>query len=600
MTITDVLPSNFTYTSSRTFYSDANGESGTLPGTVIYVSATHTVTYSDPTGATCQSPNVLRPDATVEIQGTASTNGTGNPEGSTIVNDASASWTYLDGTTGSGTGSLTTTVVSPVPTPFLTKQGVTQSIGNAGQYKFPPNGGAYQYTYPGNWNGTGAGVNFRIVMNTNGTGSGVNFAVQDPLPCLDNFSGQVYSSPAPAPLRRPAFIPTVVTAAGFTPTAADVITLDYADGTTGTVAYTPGTGWVIPDSPAVAEIDFPPFPEEGSNSSSSMVFNVQGYAALTVSTTSLLTDTATGNAYLVGSGTPVVPEETAQASVMAVSATEPSGTVFYSSVLANYEGPGTCTESVSPAGSPTQYLNNIEIASTPSAAIYIDYLAPAGATITSGQSTTFTFRARRAPSPRGRSRPRRPRTTTGRAAPCWRGSSPPMTLPQAGDYAVDQSPIIVSLGAGCDGTYQNDMTIGYGAPVTACIPGGLAPPLNPPANTGLQSNGSPVAGNYCGSSAPLTIAAINPAFSVDKSVQGNLDPSPVTGGGIGNVSPTGGTATYDVTFTNTGQANLTDPVMYDILPAVGDTYSTSLGARGSQFGVSLTGAGSVPAGVTVS
>ena len=53
---------------------------------------------------------------------------------------------------------------------------------------------------------------------------------------------------------------------------------------------------------------------------------------------------------------------------------------------------------------------------------------------------------------------------------------------------------------------------------------------------------------------------------MNKSVQGNLDTAPIGGGGIGDVSPTGGTAAYDVTFTNTGQANLTDPVMYDICP----------------------------------
>jgi uncharacterized repeat protein (TIGR01451 family) len=65
------------------------------------------------------------------------------------------------------------------------------------------------------------------------------------------------------------------------------------------------------------------------------------------------------------------------------------------------------------------------------------------------------------------------------------------------------------------------------------------------------------------------------------------------------VSASGGIAAYKVTFTNTGQSNLTNPVMYDLLPAVGDTNATSLTPRGSQFGVSLTGVGPVPSGVTV-
>ncbi|GMA96090.1 hypothetical protein GCM10025881_29140 [Pseudolysinimonas kribbensis] len=83
-------------------------------------------------------------------------------------------------------------------------------------------------------------------------------------------------------------------------------------------------------------------------------------------------------------------------------------------------------------------------------------------------------------------------------------------------------------------------------------------------------------------------------------MQGNLDADPVTGGGVGNVSPDGGTAAYKVTFTNTGETNLLDPVMYDLLPAVGDTNTTSTAARGSEFGVTLTHVGPVPAGVTVS
>ncbi|MGN6125326.1 MAG: DUF7507 domain-containing protein, partial [Humibacter sp.] len=55
-----------------------------------------------------------------------------------------------------------------------------------------------------------------------------------------------------------------------------------------------------------------------------------------------------------------------------------------------------------------------------------------------------------------------------------------------------------------------------------------------------------------------------------------------------------------MTFTNTGSTNLVNPVMYDLLPAVGDTNTTNTNARNSEFGVSLTGVGPVPAGVTVS
>jgi uncharacterized repeat protein (TIGR01451 family) len=98
----------------------------------------------------------------------------------------------------------------------------------------------------------------------------------------------------------------------------------------------------------------------------------------------------------------------------------------------------------------------------------------------------------------------------------------------------------------------------------------------------------------------VAATAINKRFLVDKTVQGNLDATPIGSGGIGNVSPTGGTATYRVTFTNTGGANLTDPVLYDLLPRIGDTDASSTTARGSQYAVTFTGLETVPAGVTVS
>ncbi|WP_460625086.1 beta strand repeat-containing protein [Kitasatospora kifunensis] len=604
VSITDQLPTNFTYSSYSTAYIYPSGNTGAAnpPGTITYDPATRTLTYSDPSGTTCQQPAGW----IIYIIGTAASSGTPDPVGSTIANTATAAWTYLDGTTGGNPSSTTTDVVSPVPTPFLSKGGATQSFGNSGQYVFPPNGGHYPYTYPGNWNGTGQSAYYNIALTTTGTAGGADFAVKDPVPCLNNFSGQVYSSPAPGGpyCTSPAFIPTLITPSGFTPTAADSVTVIHTDGSTASVPYTAGTGWLIPTSPAVAEIDFPAFPEEGSNSGTPMYFSVLGYAAATVSTTSLETNTATATAYLVGSTTPLVPQETSQGSFMVVSPSEPSGTVVSPDITSDYNGPGSCVETVhfGHYGSYTGY-NLIEVASAPSQAIYIDYLAPAGATITGGQTNTFALGGIN-----GTPSSYTTAAIAATATPNYNGTGrtllqwviPAGTITQPGDYSVDGTNLTVNLGAGCDGTYQNDLTVGYGAAITGCLDGGgLTPPSNPTANNDLQYNGTPLAGNYCGYSAPLAVAAVNPAFSVDKSVQGNLDPVPVTAGGTGVVSPSGGSATYKVTFTNTGQANLTNPVMYDILPAVGDTDNTNLNARGSQFGVSLTGVGPVPAGVTV-
>ena len=109
--------------------------------------------------------------------------------------------------------------------------------------------------------------------------------------------------------------------------------------------------------------------------------------------------------------------------------------------------------------------------------------------------------------------------------------------------------------------------------------------------------------NYCQWAASLTVPPSGgPAFGLVKSVQGNLDSSPKYSPGIGDASP-GGSGTYTLAWTNTGGKNLTSPVVYDVLPYVGDT-GVSQGqagvARGSEFAPIFAGiSGSLPSGVTV-
>ena len=212
-------------------------------------------------GNVCVGPGV---DMELTIFGTASTAGVPDTPGTTIVNTASASITFIDGSSMTPTALHTVNVVNLVPTPFLGKSGAMPDFNgvNKGQYTF--NGTAYPYTFPGNWTGSGTPMSYLITLATNLTNAGVGFAVQDPLPCLSNLSGGVYTSNAPGTTcANPAFIPTVVTASGFTPTAFDTITVTRADGTTATIAYSPAAGgWPVPASPAVSEIDIPQFPEE--------------------------------------------------------------------------------------------------------------------------------------------------------------------------------------------------------------------------------------------------------------------------------------------------------------------------------------------------
>lgn len=601
LTITDQLPANFTYSSAST--------RNAMPGTLSYEAGTRTLKYSDPSGASCADPPLNLSNAIViTVNGTASEGGVADPVGSTICNKAKSSFTYIDGTEATSNSAETCAQVIELVTAVEKTSGAT-TLGNLGQYKFE--GKTYPYTFPGNWDGSGLSAFYDIQLKASTTNAGVEFAVEDPLPCLTNLSGGVYGSDPPgAPYcAEPAFIPTLVQAFGFTPTAGDEITLVHTDGTTAKVPYSAG-GWHIPTSPAVAEIDMPRFAEEASNFGNPFAFRVLGYAAASTSTTSLLKNTVTAAPYLAGSATPLHSAETSSASIMVVSAEAPSGTVIYPN-LSSFKGASQCSENVELNNFSNGVLSNyVEIASAPSQGIYLDYLAPAGATGIEGQNEKFTLNGlangKSFTTPTAITPTQFPNFGgTGRTLYEWVIPAGTVTTPGLYELVPEHRSLTVSLVPGCAGTYQNDMTLGYGAPITGCIYDNYlsaheeAPPMFPPADGDLKSNGSPLSSNYCGYSAPLKLAATNPGFRVDKTAQGNLDAKPVSSGGIADVSPSGGTATYELTFANTGEANLTNPVIYDILPAVGDTEVTSLTPRGSEFGVTLASIGTLPAGVSV-
>ena len=143
-------------------------------------------------------------------------------------------------------------------------------------------------------------------------------------------------------------------------------------------------------------------------------------------------------------------------------------------------------------------------------------------------------------------------------------------------------------------------------------------PLNPVCSTPTQTGGgiSPATfesdnaldlagdGNlseaYCQNSASLVVQGTGAAFALTKTVQGDLDNLPRGPLGIGNASP-GGFGDYNLTWANVGSDKLARPVIYDILPFVGDT-GVSAGQssvpRGSQF-TPIFDAAIVPTGVTV-
>jgi uncharacterized repeat protein (TIGR01451 family) len=109
--------------------------------------------------------------------------------------------------------------------------------------------------------------------------------------------------------------------------------------------------------------------------------------------------------------------------------------------------------------------------------------------------------------------------------------------------------------------------------------------------------------DYCQWAATLTVPPSGgPSFTLVKTVQGDRDSAPKYSPGIGDASPSG-SGTYALQWGNTGGKNLTNPVVYDVLPYIGDTgvsEGQSATARGSEFAPVFSGiTGSVPSGVTV-
>lgn len=595
-----VLPANFVYAS----YTSRNAIPGTFTPPAVG-STGGTFVYDDPTGASCGNPP-LNVDNSVVINVFGSVTA---PVGTQVCATLTSTFTYIDRTTPEG-GSATT---APCPTvvnlaTVVSKVARTNSMGNVGQYVFGAT--RYAYTFPGDWDQSQASLSYAIRAATSpaSIAAGLSYRISDPLPCLDNLSAGVYSSNASGVLcANPGFIPVRVTVTGFAPSAADQIHLLRADGTTLDVPYA-GGAWAIPTTGSpISEIQFPPFASEGANTLNAIVFTVAGYASPAAQPGNVLRNTMTSQAYLSDSGDPIGSPQTSVANAGIVDALDGAGetgsTVFQPFLTSTMTG--TCVANVG-LRTASGRANNLELSDAPSQPIYVDYLAPAGATIAS-PTVSPTFRglwngqsfaagalvATATPDYDG----------TGRTRYSWTVPAGLITVP--GVYEITGFGFSVNLGAGCAGTYQSDMTLGYGAPIASCIwtdfdsPYAQEAPLAPLANGDLDTNGSPLPGNYCGYSAPIRVAAINPGFSIEKTVQGSLDAAPAPVGTTGKVGASGGEATYSITFSNSGESVLDGAVLYDLLPRVGDTEATTLDQRDSQFAVALAAPPVIPAGVSV-
>ena len=106
---------------------------------------------------------------------------------------------------------------------------------------------------------------------------------------------------------------------------------------------------------------------------------------------------------------------------------------------------------------------------------------------------------------------------------------------------------------------------------------------------------------HCEASAAIRVVSQGaPSFAVTKTVQGDLDPAPRVYPHVGVTTPVDGSVEYTLTWTNTGGGTLTDVVVYDVLPFVGDTAVLSPTPRNSAFQPVLVSIGSPAPGVALS
>ena len=406
----------------------------------------------------------------------------------------------------------------------------------------------------------------------------------DPLPCLSNVSGNTFSSDSPTATActDPAFHVTVIEvsgpglgsaiANGWSPTATLTDNTIAALTPTGTVAgnatsaYFTYTG----GGPAtIANVNLPPTQFLEGNV---ITLTVWGYGDASLVNSDVLANTATATPFL--SGTPLGPI-TASANLYILGSTAQLGVSKSFGTLGAGPG-GTTVLNIKGAVSFPGTLNNDIVLTDllPSGLSWSNTTGSGSFTLAQGAGTSSTLV-----------------TATLAYLTDYEGSGRNLirvTVPHAdfasgGYWTIAPPTNFFELTSPTQlGTYSNTDQIflsGY-------APAQIDPTCTTPTQTGggttpatLESyNPMDLAGDgntqedYCQNGANLVVQPSGAAFNLTKTVQGNLDPAPKGALGIGDASGGGvGTGTYVLDWTNVGDDTLGDPVIYDILPYVGDT-----------------------------
>ena len=521
-----------------------------------------------------------------------------------------------DAPTGPGPGyaSISKTSLAPIPQPGVT-------------------GNQYVATYPGNWLpassspayavGAAAG-SFQTTVNYGLVGSYETDLI-DPLPCLSNVSGNTYSSPGyqAAPCTDPAFHTTIIQissagtggntnnlgvalAAGWLPSAT------LTDGTTVPLSPTTSVGagatsayFAIPvaDIGRVASIDVPPSPLLKNKS---IILTIWGYADASLATVNgsvnELDNTATAIPSLVP-GTPLAAVQD-DAEIFTIPQSAQLG------ISKNFGALGG-----GPAG--TTVLNivgSVNFAQAPLAQdVVLTDLLPLGLTWAnpSGAATFTLSQGSGAATSTVSAALEDIQNYKGSGRELIRATIPAAAFTSAGSWKITPPANVFEMVTPTRlGVYTNTDQIF----LKGLAPQQISATCSSPTQTGggtspatfESDNALDLAGDgnlsedYCQNSASLQVLGSGAAFSLTKTVQGNLDATAKGALGVGNAS-NGGTGTYVLQWTNVGSDSLNNEVIYDVLPYVGDTGVSggqSSTNRGSEFAPVFTGIGALPTGVT--
>ncbi len=617
--LTDPLPEGMTYVSS----SPAGG---------TYDSTTNTVTWTYPTAASTPAGCAAGSTGATSYQVVATTPDPAPSIGSQpLRNIATFAGQGPDATNGTVSGSTNAEadidIVQTPPTGTCSGPGcptiAKSSLAPLAITSLP--GNQYQGTYAGDWVhssatpsytvGAAAG-SFRVAVGFPLTGT-YETQVVDPLPCLDDVSGQTYSSASAggSACAHPAFDTTVIDvsgpglgealANGWVPTATNTNDSSEVLAPTGSVGSGATSAYFsIPNVGGVATINLPATPFLEGNA---ITLTLWGYADSSLVNTDVLANTATATPML--GGVPLGPI-TASANLYILDSTAQLGVSKSFGTLG--AGPGGTTVlniegAVSFACASTCTLNND---------VVLTDLLPTGLSW-SNTATTGSFTLAQGSGTSSSSATATVAYLTdyeGTGRNLIRATIPHADFTSGGYWTVSPPTDFFELTTPSQlGTYPNtDQIFLYGYAPTQ-TDSSCTTPTDTTGGTSRatfeSSNPLDLAGDgktnedYCQNGATLVVQPSGAAFSLTKTVQGNLDATPKGGLGIGDASGGGtGTGTYVLAWSNVGSDTLDDPVVYDILPYVGDT-GVSQGqqgvARGSQFAPVLASVGSLPSGVEV-